>query len=576
MANFLESILGASTDVYITVSQTNWVEMAVMDKRSKTFKSYARATIEYNEAKREIADYEMLRTKIEKLYEECNVQPQNSNVYMCLPTVWFGFKDNLPLLLGDEDIKNVVLSELEQTYLFKTSDPVPFYFEAPSSLDAETKSVFYTAIQSQTLDAIMGMFKELGANLVRVDISLFADLRALITSGLAEVEMNADTSHWTLMIVNNSGFQLFGLECKNIAHYYEEPIPIKSYDEEEIYSAIDNAAQVALMSSPPETLVIVSETDEVSANKLSKRLQFSGKLVVVEDNKYRKTPLSDITQSLIPELQSEVSLQMIGMLTDRHLYPVDLNFLLSMAGYSRTDVLEIPLGNGKVLTLTKRQAMIYSIIIFLLVVIPFGIGYGASSMINNKYVSQNEEIESELAEVNSQLKTYQNEKGSGFDPYQEIQQVLKFNRTKVMAYAALGDSIPKNVYLTYFMTGDKGYIDIQGCSNSVEDIYIFFQNLKDSLIESKLRLSKLDLKSGSLDDMIENPSPLDKAPYVFEITNMDEGQLASFMDALRNVGQNQNNNGQGQDQGQNQNQDQSQQNQNGSTNQTTNSTQNQQ
>ena len=197
-------------------------------------------------------------------------------------------------------------------------------------------------------------------------------------------------------------------------------------------------------------------------------------------------------------------------------------------------------------------------------------------MINNKYVSQNEEIESELAEVNSQLKTYQNEKGSEFDPYQEIQQVLKFNRTKVMAYSALGDSIPKNVYLTYFMTGDKGYIDIQGCSNSVEDIYIFFQNLKDSLIESKLRLSKLDLKSGSLDDMIENPSPLDKAPYVFEITNMDEGQLASFMDALRNVGQNQNNNGQGQDQGQNQNQDQSQQNQNGSTNQTTNSTQNQQ
>jgi hypothetical protein len=66
-----------------------------------------------------------------------------------------------------------------------------------------------------------------------------------------------------------------------------------------------------------------------------------------------------------------------------------------------------------------------------------------------------------------------------------------------MAYAALGESIPKDIYLTYFMTTDDGKINIKGCADSVEDVYVFFKNLKDSLIESKLRLSKLDLKAGS-------------------------------------------------------------------------------
>ena len=44
-----------------------------------------------------------------------------------------------------------------------------------------------------------------------------------------------------------------------------------------------------------------------------------------------------------------------------------------------------------------------------------------------------------------------------------------------MAYAALGESIPKNLYLTYFMTGDDGVIDIKGCADSVEDVYVFFK-----------------------------------------------------------------------------------------------------
>jgi ribosomal protein L12E/L44/L45/RPP1/RPP2 len=89
------------------------------------------------------------------------------------------------------------------------------------------------------------------------------------------------------------------------------------------------------------------------------------------------------------------------------------------------------------------------------------------------------------------------------------------------------------LYLTYFTTHSDGLIEIKGCANSVEDIYVFYNNMKDLLFESKLKISKLDLKSDSLDTVINNTaSTVDNAPYIFEITNMDDSQMKSFMDKL--------------------------------------------
>ena len=56
------------------------------------------------------------------------------------------------------------------------------------------------------------------------------------------------------------------------------------------------------------------------------------------------------------------------------------------------------------------------------------------------------------------------------------------------------------------------------------------------MVESRLRLSKLDVKTGSLDAIVNSTaSTVDDAPYVFEITNMSEGELRSFMNRLMNI-----------------------------------------
>ena len=184
------------------------------------------------------------------------------------------------------------------------------------------------------------------------------------------------------------------------------------------------------------------------------------------------------------------------------------------------------------LVLTPPKAMIWSLGILAIVVIPLSVAWFITSAMNTQYMNQLEELKVKVTNIDTQLAQYDTKEGPKFDPIAEIEKVLKNNRTKIMAYSALGDSIPQNIYLNYFMTGKTGYIDIQGCADTVEDVYLFFQNLKDSLVGSNLRLSKLDLKSESLDDLINGGGNPNTAPYVFEITNMNESQLKSFMSNL--------------------------------------------
>lgn len=532
MSNFLDSLgFTSGIDVYVTISSTNWLEMAVLEPGGNGIKHYFREALEYDEAKREIADYEDFKNKLNKLFQACGVVASKANVYFSLPTIWFGYKDNLPLMVDEEALKNIVIGELEQTFIFKRQDPVPLWFDAPS-VDSDTKSVFYTAIQSEAMTSIANAFKELGANLLSIDCSLFADLRGLIAVGPGQ-DLIDSGQQWSLMIVNNSGFQLFGLQGNDFLEYYEEPLPIKSYEGEEIYSAIDNAAQIALMSSLSSTLVIISETDLVSAEILGSRLQFNGQMITVEDNKYRTTPLAEICTTLKTEKQSQVSLHLLGRLANDEMFPIFANFLTLVDGYTRSDILEIPLGNDKMLVLTPPKAMLWSLAILAIVVIPLSVLWFGSTALNNKYMNELEELKIKVSNIDTQLEQYDVKDGPKFDPIDQIEKVIMNNRMKIMAFSALGDSIPQNLYLNYFMTGASGFIDVQGCADSVDDVYLFYQNLKDSLAGSNLRLSKLDLKSESIDQVINGGGgSLDSAPYVFEITNMDESQLTSFMNTL--------------------------------------------
>ncbi len=520
--------MGGGIDVYVTVSPSCGLEMIELDKHGHV-KSYAQVELDYNEAQREIANYDNFKAGLETLFQLRNINPAKANVHLSLPTVWFGLKEGLPLLLDDAAITNIVLGELEQTYVFKRKEPLPRWFDALASTNSDSRSVFYTAIQADVVAKIKDILGAMGATLVSVECSLFANLRGLCVTGIAGAQMQ-DNQSWSLMIVNNSGFQLLGMQGKRILEFYEEPLPLKSYEGEEIYAAIENAAQIALMSTPSSSLIIVSETDLVSAEILAGRLQFGGQTIFVEENQYKKEPLMEMSLNILSDDQLKVSLHAIGAMSAHGLIPVDINYIADNTK-TTTQVATIEVG-GMEITPSKASAML--LVLAAIVLVPLWLGQTFTQDLMNKEQEKIGTLDSEITQLDQQLKSYTEEKGTTeFDPIMEIENVLKNNRTKIMAYAALGESIPQNLYLTYFLTTDNGQINIKGCADSVEDVYVFFKNLKDSLVESNLRISKLDLKAGSLDKVVNSTaSTIDSAPYIFEITNMTDSQLKAYMKKL--------------------------------------------
>ena len=240
--------------------------------------------------------------------------------------------------------------------------------------------------------------------------------------------------------------------------------------------------------------------------------------------------------NILSDDQLKVSLHAIGAITPSGLLPVDVDYVAEKVAAVPEAVIEIPIGD-KVYSITPKIATIAALIILALVILPLFLASLFTQDQLTKAQETSTSLDAQITELDAKARSFEANTGKPeFDPIGHIENVLKNNRTKIMAYAALGESIPKNIYLTYFLTGDEGKINIKGCADSVEDVYVFFKNLKDSLVESRLRLSKLDLKTGSLDAVVNSTaSTVDDAPYVFEITNMSEGELRSFMNRLMNV-----------------------------------------
>lgn len=109
-------------------------------------------------------------------------------------------------------------------------------------------------------------------------------------------------------------------------------------------------------------------------------------------------------------------------------------------------------------------------------------------MTQTKQQAQLDELNASIQQVDKQIKdleTAQAKSGS-FDIKNEINTVMKNNRSKLMTYSAIGEAVPSKLWLTYFMTQADGQVNIKGVSTTVEDVYLFFRNLKESLPETSL------------------------------------------------------------------------------------------
>ena len=520
--------------VYMSITPNVGLEIIQLDLKEGAVANYAVRDLSYNETSRDIQDYDHFKTLVAELYEELGINPK-CDVVLNVPLVVFGTMQ-LGLLLPNDAITGAIQSEVEQTYIFRRLEPLVAWQDIPTvsntaTTGKETRPVLYTALQQSVVENIKNVFTELGSNLVKVEVSLTSMLRALDYMGVVSEQMKPNAT-WNLMIINSVGYAIVSMAGKNIVDYYEEPLATKSFEGDEIYNAIAQSAQITLMSYPANHLFIVSDTEQVSAELLLPRLSVTSGITILDNNSFkRQESLIPVSLNVLQSYASKISLQAIGCaLADVSDYPVHFDFLGNgnESGDNETCVLTI--GEHDIVVSKSTALKVASAVTGVVLSIFILIGYVLLPKLVSTTTAKATKVTQDLEALNKQIETFNssNSQDTGFDLKNAVETGIKNNRSKLMNYVALGDAIPKNVWLTYFMTQGTGLIDVKGVSSNVSDVYVFFRNMRDSLIGTQLKLQKLDMETSSLDAAVNGTAP---SNYSFEITNMTSDQLSALLNA---------------------------------------------
>lgn len=524
------SKLGASTRITVGVSVSPGVglEMIEVDRLTGTVNKYSHKPLDYNYSTREITDYNQFGTALEELFEELHI-PKRSNIVLSIPNVHFGMI-NLPILLTDDAITNAIISEVEQSYIFKRQEPVVSWAEIYSNNETENRTLAYTAIQENALNEITERCKEIGCEIVGVENSYASLLKALHFSGFAKEQMKENVT-WNLMVIGQNSYSIISMFEKKVMEYYEEPLALKSFVDDEIYNAITTSAQITLAGLPANNLLIISETDLVSAEILSMKISVESSVKFLECNKYTQNELLPVNLNVLPKLALQITPEAIGAV----IYPFsDFPLKLNLTKEKDKDLmsfeesLECPRINVGNLEIELTPAFIkrFSLLISGIIILPILI----LALLLNKAIIPREQnklngINTKIQKINEDIAKYNDaERSNTFDLTSTIDRIVEQNKTKLTYYSALGMSIPNKLWVTYYILNDMGKIDLKGKSNDVKSIYTFYKNLKQLVNNSDIRLYKLEIASESIDDVVTNVSNSPKS-YSFEITNMTESEL---------------------------------------------------
>lgn len=540
--DFLSKILsqfsggGSKEYVFLSITPGVGLEMCQLDVTTspKSVKAYAVRELAYNETSKDIADYDAFKNAVSEMYDELNINPK-CNVIVNIPLVAMGTM-NLPLILSDDQMLVSITSEVEQTYIFRRMEPTIAWQDVNVNQNTDSRKILYAAVQAPVIENIKAALATLGSTLVDIDVSVVSYLRALDFTGLTTAQMQ-DNVTWNLMIVNSTGYSLVSLVGKTVVDYYEEPLAIKTFEGDDIYNAINASAQITLMSYPANYLYIISETDMVSAELLASKIQGAGTIDFFENNTFKKHEVMPVSLDVLPDNVLKISMQIIGVAaTNYSHFPLDFQFVKLattskgggfLAGSSTEAPVPITIGD-KTFEITPSTATTLATI--LLAIIGGTMALTSFVLLPKVEATKQQALDAvtikaqELDQQVSKLDQEQSTTGS-FDLKGEVDLVLKNNRSKLMSYSAIGQAIPETVWVTYFMAQGDGLVDIKGAATNVEDVYVFFKNMKDSLINTKLKLQKLEMQSGTVDDLVSTSGSQN---YEFEITNMTAEQLSAL------------------------------------------------
>lgn len=509
MSGLLEQIgFKKRTHVGISLSANNFVELVCIDKNTKSVVKYASGNIKYNNAIREIIDYDEFTEVLEGLFEEAGLEPSECAVTLNIPNVHFGITtmDNES---EEPFIVENLQSEIEDLYIFKRNEPEIRHCNFDSKKGRGQKNVLFSAVQLQVIGKLIGIFDSLQCELVRIDTSYSSLLKAIQFCDRFNRYVQKEEKTAILLITANS-CSTFYLEGNIVNDLFEEPLAVKSFSSEEVYSTISKIASNTISKNNPQSLLIISETDEVNSELLASRLEFSGEIDCINKNLNTNDQfieISGIGSDIDANMISYMTIEAVGAAASNFDdYPLDLNFLPDdRIGKNIVEVgpYEIELKN------LATACILAGIIIGLL------IGLGGKLIFGSLTNSLSEDASSSKRKVKVfKERISKSEKSKDKSIFPVLKQIIDNNTSIVNTYNALSTSIPDEVYIKKFVTTSEGGIGIIGEAETSEQVSAFLKGLKET--KGDLSLMKISLNTP------EDPIPAKiKNGFTFEIKTKD-------------------------------------------------------
>lgn len=487
--------------VGISLNTNGLLEVIQTSKTNSEIQKYTNRFVNYNAITREVESYETLKAEIESALLELEINPKNCAATISLPNVLFGVSE-LPEILSDDEITNALISDAEESYIFKRQEPVVSWNKI-STTDTSSKIV-YSALQESVLKEIKTICTDLGITLLSVQNTMSELLTGLSFSELINKMIPTDKSAWNILLISGTSYSIFNFIGEKLNNYFEEPLAVKSFTDEEVYSAVGSMASIALQNYPATNLLIISETDEISAEVISSKLSTSSIPFYIEQNKFQQRPSLKVNLNVLPGFIPQITIAAVGASVD-HFENKSIKFnYLTTSGQTAGGAGDLITIGDRTFELTKEIVTKYTIILVSTIAIIFGgLYFTMNSIING--------INEKVNQLTQEETTLQNELSSNSEQTttvnisNTIASIIKSNRKKMLYYDALSYGIPEKLWIESFYAGSGDAIGINGVSMNSNDIAAFLKGIREVAGESEVSVVKLTV-TGS-DDVVNSTEP---------------------------------------------------------------------
>ena len=509
MSNMLEKLgFKKRTHVGISLSANNFIELVCVDPQTKTVIKYASGNIKYNNAIREIIDFDEFTEVIENLFEDAGLNPSECSITLNMPNVHFGIT-SLDSTSETPFILENLQAEIEDLYIFKRNEPSLSFTILDSEKGRNQKNIIYGAMQAKVIVRLIEIFDSLDADLVRIDTSYSSMLKAIQFCDRFNRFVQKEEKTSILLVTPNSCCSFY-LNGNILVDCFEEPLAVKSFSTEEVYSTISKMALNSISKNKPQSLLIISETDEVNSELLSQRLNFEGEVDCINKSINANDQFIDVagdSDDIDSNMISYITIEAVGAaVSDFDNYPLNLNFLpQERINNNIVNVLGYEVDFRRFITVLAINAVLAGIIV--------------SSIINLIFTSQLNAMSDTSSSSKRKIEVFKkrigdNEKTKTKNIFPVLTKILENNKSVIDVYSALSTEIPESVYIKKFVTNEQGGIGILGEAKTSESVDAFVKGLREK--DDGLILSKLSVNSK--DDIIPAKIP---NGFTFEIKTSD-------------------------------------------------------